>query len=206
MELHEKISQVREAKKTSRAEMATALNMSSQSYWNVETGKTELTVSRLTQIAEILGVPLGDLLDIADPTDKEVITQLLKRIKEVENTLKIYQDRLDSMKAVASSRLKELALIYFAFRDMSQPDLEKPTPFPSSIYEITVQNDFWHSTEEAITMGKLGLIDDETIKQHYQQSMLEWTPLTAEEIREKSKGAYPTRKSSDFDNDTDLPF
>lgn len=89
MELHEKISQVREAKKISRAEMATALNMSSQSYWNVETGKTELTVSRLTQIADVLEVSAMELMT-GEPQkveDAGKVRALEKRVRELEEWL-----------------------------------------------------------------------------------------------------------------------
>lgn len=86
MELYRKISQVREAKKISRAEMATALNMSSQSYWNVETGKTELTVSRLIEIAEILEVNAIELLtgEVLKEEDNEIIKNLSRRVEELE--------------------------------------------------------------------------------------------------------------------------
>lgn len=92
MELHKKISQVREVKKISRAEMASALNMSSQSYWNVETGKTELTVNRLLQIAQILGVNVielltGEVLKEGKKESDEVIKQLSRRVEELEEVV-----------------------------------------------------------------------------------------------------------------------
>lgn len=97
MELHEKISQVREAKKISRAEMATALNMSSQSYWNVETGKTELTVSRLNQIAELLGVGVIELLtgEAQKVGDSEEVERLKEKIKELESDKAYLQSSID---------------------------------------------------------------------------------------------------------------
>ena len=96
MKLYEKIAQIREAKRISRAEIATALNMSSQSYWNIETGKTEITVSRLGQIAQILGVSVVELLtnEAQKVEDSEEVEKLKKRIEELEYDKEFLQDSL----------------------------------------------------------------------------------------------------------------
>lgn len=117
MELHEKISQVREAKKISRAEMATALNMSSQSYWNVETGKTELTVSRLHQISKILGVSAIELLTGEEQKvqDSEEVEKLRDRVKELEDRVKDKEESNRRMKKDLSEAFN-LEFIYTAIR------------------------------------------------------------------------------------------
>lgn len=62
--LSEKIRQIRLQKGLSQENMADMLGLSTTAYGDLERGRTELSVSRLENIAKLLDVPLPDLLGI----------------------------------------------------------------------------------------------------------------------------------------------
>lgn len=126
MELYEKIVQIREARRISRAEMATALNMSSQSYWNIETGKTEVTVSRLRQIGEILGVTVTDLLtgEAQKVEDTEEVEGLRRRVRELEEDKKNLNDLVGFYQ-----EFKEVANFYKEYKNLKLQDKGKAQEF-----------------------------------------------------------------------------
>ena len=89
MDIHEKIGLLRTGKGISQYEMADRLNIGQSAYFQIEKGKTSLTVSRLYEIAKILEVSIGELLDIegtATAVEKtnEDTEGLKKRIGELE--------------------------------------------------------------------------------------------------------------------------
>ncbi|EIJ44169.1 putative transcription factor, MBF1 like protein [Beggiatoa alba B18LD] len=61
MLLHEKIQLMRTLKGWSQEEMAEKLSMSVSGYAKIERGATDITMSRLKSISEVLGVQLQDL-------------------------------------------------------------------------------------------------------------------------------------------------
>jgi transcriptional regulator with XRE-family HTH domain len=61
-ELYENIRSLRRFKGWKQETMAELLEMSPNAYANIEQGKTDLKLSRLTQIAKVLEVDLADLL------------------------------------------------------------------------------------------------------------------------------------------------
>lgn len=108
MDIHERIRVLREAKGLSQSDMANSLKIATQNYWKIEKGKTELTVSRLTQIAEILGISANELL-MGEPQkveDSDKVRELENRIKELNDIVKLYQDN-SQMKDREFERIKE---------------------------------------------------------------------------------------------------
>lgn len=83
MDIHERIRVLREAKGLSQSDIANSLKIATQNYWKIEKGKTELTVSRLTQIAEILGVSVIKLLtgEAQKVEDSEEVKKLEEEVK-----------------------------------------------------------------------------------------------------------------------------
>lgn len=59
----ENIEQLRFQKKISIKEMASQLNLSQTGYRNIERGITEVTITKIFQIGQILNIPLFKLLD-----------------------------------------------------------------------------------------------------------------------------------------------
>ena len=66
MQLHEKICLLRKIKGWSQEEMADKLQMSVHGYANIERGETDVQLSRLEQLSQVLGVELQDLLGMND--------------------------------------------------------------------------------------------------------------------------------------------
>lgn len=64
MSTGEKIRQIRLMKGYSQENLADMLSISTTAYGDIERNKTELTISRATEIAKVLGVGIVDLLDI----------------------------------------------------------------------------------------------------------------------------------------------
>lgn len=64
MNTGEKIRQIRLLKGFSQENMADMLGISTTAYGDIERNKTELTISRATEIAKVLGVGIVDLMDI----------------------------------------------------------------------------------------------------------------------------------------------
>jgi XRE family transcriptional regulator, regulator of sulfur utilization len=84
--LSEKIRQIRLQKGLSQENMADMLGLSTTAYGDIERGRTELSVSRLENVAKLLDVPLPELLGI-DVTMSE--TEWLRQ----ENTRLIAENR-----------------------------------------------------------------------------------------------------------------
>jgi transcriptional regulator with XRE-family HTH domain len=68
MQLHEKIGLLRKIKGWSQEEMADKLQMSVHGYANIERGETDVQLSRLEQISQVLGVELQDLFGMNGKT------------------------------------------------------------------------------------------------------------------------------------------
>ncbi len=92
------IRQIRESKKLSQTEVAEKIGIAYQNYWKIENDKTELTISRLHQIAEVLDVSVSELLGteiqmkgIGTENDK-----LKKRTKELEERIRELKQVIDS--------------------------------------------------------------------------------------------------------------
>jgi transcriptional regulator with XRE-family HTH domain len=60
----ENIEQLRLLKKKSVKEMSSLLNLTQTAYRNIERGKTEITLTKIFQIAYIFNVPISQLLDV----------------------------------------------------------------------------------------------------------------------------------------------
>ncbi|MCF0071818.1 helix-turn-helix domain-containing protein [Dyadobacter sp. CY261] len=90
--LSEKIRQIRLQKGLSQENMADMLGLSTTAYGDIERGRTELSVSRLENVAKLLDVPLPDLLGI-DATMSETAwlrqenTRLLSENRRLQNEL-----------------------------------------------------------------------------------------------------------------------
>jgi transcriptional regulator with XRE-family HTH domain len=66
MQLHEKISFLRNMRGLSQEEMAEKMEMSLTGYAKIEHGKTDVQLSRLQKISEILQIDLKDLFSLSE--------------------------------------------------------------------------------------------------------------------------------------------
>jgi len=94
--LSEKIRQIRLQKGLSQENMADMLGLSTTAYGDIERGRTELSVSRLENVAKLLDVPLPELLGIdAAMSETEWLRQENTRILAENRRL---QNELDQWK------------------------------------------------------------------------------------------------------------
>ena len=63
MDISDNIKKFRELKGIGRKEIAAELNLSLSAYSKIERGEVDLTISRIQQIAQILGVDISQLLN-----------------------------------------------------------------------------------------------------------------------------------------------
>ncbi len=66
MPIHEKIRLVRKAKGLTLEEVAHQLGMSTNGYGDIERGETDVNLSRLEQISQLLDIELSELFDSKD--------------------------------------------------------------------------------------------------------------------------------------------
>jgi transcriptional regulator with XRE-family HTH domain len=103
MEIHEKVKKIREDKRFSQTEVAERLNITNQSYWAIEKGKTELTIKRLFELAAILSVSPLELLGLELPESNES-----KKVKELEKENESLKEEKKQIGVYLSTTMKML--------------------------------------------------------------------------------------------------
>jgi len=96
--LSEKIRQIRLRKGLSQENMADMLGLSTTAYGDLERGRTELSFSRLENIAKLLDIPLPELLGFESMTlsETEWLRQENTRLMAVNSRL---QNEVEQWKA-----------------------------------------------------------------------------------------------------------
>lgn len=82
------LASLRKAKKIKAQDVAAALGISVTAYHYVETGVTELTFSRIWQLADILGV---EMYEIIGYTPESLCD---RKMQELRDEMKAYQDKI----------------------------------------------------------------------------------------------------------------
>ena len=97
----EKIRLERLQRGLSQENMADLLNLSTTAYGDIERGKTDLTLSRLTQIADVLGVSALALLSedsipaqVIDPKTDELMSHELETLRLTIEKQQVELDKL----------------------------------------------------------------------------------------------------------------
>jgi transcriptional regulator with XRE-family HTH domain len=104
---------IRELKNLTQEYVSSQLNLSIPSYSNIETGKTELTITRLQQIAKVLQIDYQQILKL-DPSqmlnhsapspivsayalDQEILDELVRQLQikdeQISRLLQIVQEK-----------------------------------------------------------------------------------------------------------------
>ena len=95
-DIYNNIKTLRKEKKISQEEMAIRLDMFQANYGKLERGMTELTLSRLYKIAEILGVEIEVILGICKPVQASLpevdFEKLKKENKEQSEKIEALED------------------------------------------------------------------------------------------------------------------
>lgn len=97
----EKIKEIRIAKRYSQEDLAEKLNINQSTYFKIENGKTELTITRIYEIAKILEVSVSELLGIGPNNVPEMDNSELEYWeKEVEWRSELLKSQRDSIRLV----------------------------------------------------------------------------------------------------------
>ncbi|TAE40639.1 MAG: helix-turn-helix domain-containing protein [Runella slithyformis] len=116
-EITEKIRLLRLQKGYSQENMADLLGVSTTAYGDIERGKTEITLARLAQMAEVFHTSVGDVLGITSP-----VAALEKQNRQLElEKLQIENEKL----RLENQYLRE-KLIGKALLDTVQPFSTNP--------------------------------------------------------------------------------
>jgi transcriptional regulator with XRE-family HTH domain len=138
--IYDNIKTLRKERKISQEDMAIALDMFQANYGKLERGITELTLSRLYKIAEILGVEIEVILGISKPikTSPPPEADFEKMKKEIAD-LKLRIRSLESHNGLLMDEVEQYELLIF------DNNLELSwTNFNTMIYIVDVFNGLMH--------------------------------------------------------------
>lgn len=107
MSVNEKIRLIREAKGLTQEEAAEKLKMSVNGYGDIERGITDIKVSKLEQIAEILEIKLSELFEL---NEKGILNIAYKKNKSCSWYLNSSATELEKQLLINELKDKELAM------------------------------------------------------------------------------------------------
>ncbi|MGG7034083.1 MAG: helix-turn-helix domain-containing protein [Flavobacterium sp.] len=97
-----KIKQIRELKNLTQEYVAGKLNLSTRAYSKIETGETQLTINRLNEISEVLGVKPVEVLGF---DEKQIFNHCkqdgyigINHINIPDKLIQQYEDTIQSLK------------------------------------------------------------------------------------------------------------
>lgn len=119
MKLHEKIRSMRQLQGWSQEEMASKLGMSVSGYANIERGETDVQLSRLEQISEVLGMKLLELLSFGEKNivclagnDQSIVQSFnAKESQEILHELEKYQLLVSHKDSLLEQKDKEISYL-----------------------------------------------------------------------------------------------
>ncbi|MDI1254580.1 MAG: helix-turn-helix transcriptional regulator [Flavobacterium sp.] len=112
LNIGDNVKKFRELKGFTREQMADYLNLSVSAYGNIERNKTDLTISRIQQIAEILEVDMSQILNfdasqVFNITHNEVIQGTNSKVENNHN-VDTYKEKYIQMLEADNLRLKKM--------------------------------------------------------------------------------------------------
>jgi len=112
MQLHEKISLLRKVKGWTQETMAEHMRMSLHGYANIERGETDIQLSRLEEIAQVLGIELKELINF---DEKNVLNNIAESQTQFNNyvnsTTKNNEHELEKANLIIEQQSKEIAYL-----------------------------------------------------------------------------------------------
>jgi transcriptional regulator with XRE-family HTH domain len=105
-----KIKKMRELRNFTQDFVAESIGISQASYSEIETDKTDVSLSRLSQIAEVLGVSTSDIISF----DERLILHINENKGLASNVYKNMTDTksVDKIEALNERRFEEMRQIY----------------------------------------------------------------------------------------------
>lgn len=103
--------QLRTAKEMKQAELAAAIGLGASTWSRIEKGDSGLSVDQLRQVAKVLGVTPGVILDLVDAGEKEVLRQGMQLDSSSTSLTSISKGAsTNNMEAMAKGALKGAAI------------------------------------------------------------------------------------------------
>jgi transcriptional regulator with XRE-family HTH domain len=93
MNIIENIKVLRLQKRLSQLDVAEALAISQSAYAQLESGKTEITVNRLEQLAKLFGMTVIELLQYGSGVESVKVDS--EKVKELEREIKDLKEKID---------------------------------------------------------------------------------------------------------------
>jgi transcriptional regulator with XRE-family HTH domain len=116
MNILENIKKIRGEKKITQADISEKLGLAQNNYGNIERGITELTVSRLYEIANVLGVSANELLgEPMQATDNIKVKELESRVLELEEIVNLQRQLLEEKNQKLDKAYKTFEFIIFFY-------------------------------------------------------------------------------------------
>ncbi len=112
MDIGSKIKKFRELKNITREAMASEMQMSLSGYSKIERNEVDLTLSRIQQIAQILGVDISQILNfdasqIFNLTENHMVQGTGAKAKQINFYGDEYKDKYIKMLEEENARLKK---------------------------------------------------------------------------------------------------
>ena len=98
--IQKKIKMLRVEKRLTQVDVAKALNCSVPAYSKIETGATDITDSRLQQLAKYYNMKVAEIYNYGEPQDNSLLNTidgLKKRLSEKDEQISILQSKLIKM-------------------------------------------------------------------------------------------------------------
>lgn len=155
MEINEKLKELRRIKNLKQGQIAEKLGIAQSNYALWESGKTDITVSKLPILAEIFGVSVGELLGLeasvvangGEARENEALKKEVERLKTEAGLYKELKNKLEvENNWTQESILEIMDYIYLLSQDTPSTFLAIPTPL------FTVEN------KEAFTPHHIGTV------------------------------------------------
>lgn len=108
MSVHEKIKLVRQTKGFTQEDIAEQLGMSPNAYSDIERGASDVKLSKLKKISEILGINLAELLDA---NDKTILNVNFNKQGKHYNVYMSSDSETEKMKLIIDAQKSEIAYL-----------------------------------------------------------------------------------------------
>jgi transcriptional regulator with XRE-family HTH domain len=108
MSVHEKIKLVRQTKGFTQEDVAEQLGMSPNAYGDIERGASDVKLSKLQKISDILGINLAELLDA---NDKAILNVNFNKKGKHYNVYMSSDSEVEKLKLIVDSQKSEIGYL-----------------------------------------------------------------------------------------------
>lgn len=190
MNNHEKIKSLRLQKRLSQLDISEALEMSQSAYAQLESGKTEITLNRLEQLAKIFGMTAIELLQYGGGT----VVESVKKNDELSKILGFNLEGLIKDARIAKSRVEILARWISDDREVYEKLNNRYLEYQQLQYEQDIEARISHGmTREEVLAFDLFKKDTTLYKANYEKPLQQFFNLFLIEITPRISNQLPNQ-------------